>query len=113
MICKRCGNEINYTKGWKCSVRPSLTCIGYTGEYRSYKVNKPSTYEDNPMDQLIESYTYARVSGSTKPLDHLDVKAQEIINQQSEKMKNTLDVLFNERDYEDRLRYLQSEKKNK
>lgn len=32
LICKRCGNEINYFKGWKCQARPYLTCLGYSGK---------------------------------------------------------------------------------
>lgn len=31
MVCKRCGCEINRAKGWRCVVRPELTCVGWTG----------------------------------------------------------------------------------
>jgi|18_taG_2_1085343.scaffolds.fasta_scaffold18838_3 hypothetical protein len=62
------------------------------------------------IKQMIESYTYARVTASSSPLDHIDNKALEIIGQQREYLKKTLDVLFSPNEYEARLRYIQREK---
>lgn len=33
MVCKRCGSDINRARGWRCPVRPELTCVGWTGNY--------------------------------------------------------------------------------
>ena len=39
------------------------------------------------IDQLIESYTYARVSGSTRSLTDLDNKTKDIIEGLNHKLK--------------------------
>lgn len=59
------------------------------------------------IDQLIEAYTYARITGSSKSLDHLDIKAEEIIK--NSKVKIETDVIFSNDEYEAKLRYIRNE----
>lgn len=63
--------------------------------------------------KIIESYTYARETASSRPLDHLDYLAKESIRKQSVEVQSTLDMIFSIDDYEARLRYIQSGKENK
>ena len=119
MICKRCGSEVTYSKGWACSARPNLTCKGYTGE-RSYKVSTPKTTKEKKVhtetntktniDTLIESYTYARLTGSSQPLDHLDTQAEKIIKASG--LVDTFEELFTNDEYEAKLRYIRNAKPN-
>lgn len=62
------------------------------------------------IDQLIESYTYARVSGSTRSLTDLDNKTKDIIEGLNHKLKKELDVIFAKDEYEARLRHIRNEK---
>lgn len=59
------------------------------------------------IDQLIEAYTYARITGSSKPLDHLDIQAEEIIK--SSKLEVEAEVIFADDEYEAKLRYIRNE----
>lgn len=61
------------------------------------------------IDQLIESYTYARVTGSSKPLNHLDAQAEQIIKNSPQQILNDIDVLFANDEYEAKLRYIRNE----
>lgn len=59
------------------------------------------------IDQLIEAYTYARVSGSSKSLKHLDLKAKDFLKSTSFEDAN---YIFSEDEYEAKLRYVRSER---
>ena len=61
------------------------------------------------IDQLIESYTYARVTGSSKPLDHLDVQSEKIVSSAPSQTQDAIDVLFANDEYEAKLRYIRNE----
>jgi len=61
------------------------------------------------IDQLIESYTYARITCSTKALDHLDLKAEKIVQSSSPQVQDEIDVLFANDEYEAKLRYIRNE----
>lgn len=61
------------------------------------------------IDQLIESYTYARVTGSAKPLDHLDNQAEEIVKTCPKQILSEIDILFADDEYEAKLRYIRNE----
>ena len=119
MVCKRCGGQISYSRGWKCGARPDLSCVGWTGERlqgyeKSYKTptTEPKETEMN-IDQIIESYTYARVTGSAKPLDHLDAQAIQIIQNSSQQVQDEIDVLFANDEYEAKLRFIRNENANR
>ncbi len=58
------------------------------------------------IDQLIEAYTYARVTGSSKPLDHLDTKAEEYLKDYN---IEEVEVIFANDEYEAKLRYVRNE----
>lgn len=61
------------------------------------------------VDQLIESYAYARITGSSKPLDHLDVQAERIIQISHPQIQAEIEVLFAKDEYESKLRYIKYE----
>lgn len=61
------------------------------------------------IDQLIESYTYARITGSSKPLDHLDLKAEQIVQSVPSQAQAEIDELFANDEYEAKLRYIRNE----
>ena len=61
------------------------------------------------IDQLIESYTYARVTGSAKPLGHLDVQSEKIVSSAPSQTQVAIDVLFANDEYEAKLRYIRNE----
>jgi len=65
------------------------------------------------IDQIIESYTYARITGSAKPLDHLDLKAEQIVQSASAQIQDEIDVLFANDEYEAKLRYIRNENANR
>ena len=65
------------------------------------------------IDQLIETYTYARITGSAKPLDHLDLKAEQFVQSSPSKVQNEIDVLFANDEYEAKLRYIRNENANR
>jgi hypothetical protein len=93
--------------------------MGWTGERlqgyeKSYKnpTTKPKETEMN-IDHLIESYTYAHVTGSAKPLDHLDVQAEKIIQNSPQQVLDEIDVLFANDEYEAKLRFIRNENANR
>ena len=61
------------------------------------------------IDQLIESYTYARITGSAKPLDHLDEQAEMLVQNAPSQTQAEIDVLFANDEYEAKLRYIRNE----
>ena len=61
------------------------------------------------IDQLIESYTYARITGSAKPLDHLDEQAEMLVQKASSQTQTEIDLLFANDEYEAKLRYIRNE----
>jgi len=61
------------------------------------------------IDQLIESYTYARITGSAKPLDHLDEQAEMFVQKASSQTQTEIDLLFANDEYEAKLRYIRNE----
>lgn len=65
------------------------------------------------IDQLIESYTYARVTGSSKPLNHLDAQAERIIQNSTQQILNDIEVLFANDEYEAKLRFIRNENANR
>ena len=65
------------------------------------------------IDQIIEAYTYARVSGSAKPLDHLDLQAERYVKTASPHIKNRIDFLFAKSEYEAKLRCIRNENTNR
>ena len=65
------------------------------------------------IDQLIESYTYARITGSSKPLDHLDLRAEKIVQSSPPNVQNEIEVLFANDEYEGKLRYIRNENANR
>ena len=65
------------------------------------------------IDQLIESYTYARTTGSAKPLDHLDLKAEKIVQSAPYQTQADIEVLFANDEYEAKLRYVRNENANR
>ncbi len=65
------------------------------------------------IDQLIESYTYARITGSSKPLDHLDVLSEKIVSSAPSHTQAEIDVLFANDEYEAKLRYIRNENANR
>jgi glyceraldehyde-3-phosphate dehydrogenase/erythrose-4-phosphate dehydrogenase len=65
------------------------------------------------IDQIIESYTYARITGSAKPLDHLDLKAEQIVQSAPSQTQAEIDVLFANDEYEAKLRYIRNENANR
>ena len=65
------------------------------------------------IDQVITSYTYARVSGSSVPLSHIDKEAKKIISSTSKETQSTLNKIFCVSEYEQRLRYIRNENINR
>jgi hypothetical protein len=65
------------------------------------------------IDQLIESYTYARVTGSAKSLDHLDLQAEQIVQACPEQILTEIDILFANDEYEAKLRFVRNENTNR
>jgi DNA-binding transcriptional MocR family regulator len=65
--------------------------------------------EEMNIDQLIQSYTYARITGSAKPLDHLDLEAEKIVQSSPSQAQVEIDVLFANDEYEAKLRYIRNE----
>tara|TARA_B100001287_G_C22660742_1_gene520220 strand:+ start:1697 stop:1906 length:210 start_codon:yes stop_codon:yes gene_type:complete len=61
------------------------------------------------IDQAIFSYTYARVSGSSSLLSHIDSIAKKIILSTPIEMQNTLSEVFSDLEYEQKLRYIRDE----
>ena len=60
------------------------------------------------LDEIIFSYTYARVSGTRIP-KNLDRKAKEILLSAPKDVQNTMDVIFADCEYEEKLRYFRHE----
>jgi hypothetical protein len=108
--CKRCGGQINYSRGWRCPDNPTYTCVSWSGDrYKSYnQFSTPKKENVVNINQLIESYVYARITGSCKPLDHLDVQAEKIILNTPKQIRDTLNNLFTYDEYEAKLRYLKN-----
>ena len=69
-------------------------------------LNHPLMEEAMNIDQLIESYTYARITGSSKPLDHLDLKAEQIVQSVPSQAQAEIDELFANDEFEAKLRYI-------
>ena len=65
------------------------------------------------IDQLIEAYTYARITGSANPLDHLDLKAEQIVQSADLQVQDEIDALFSNDEYEAKLRYIRNENANR
>ena len=61
------------------------------------------------IDQLIESYTYARITGSAKPLDHLDEQAEKFILNAPHQTQTEIENFFSNDEYEAKLRYIRNE----
>tara|TARA_B100001287_G_scaffold256442_1_gene241285 strand:- start:186 stop:395 length:210 start_codon:yes stop_codon:yes gene_type:complete len=61
------------------------------------------------IDQLIESYTYARVTGSLNPLNHLDIQSEKIVSSVSVEIQVAIEALFATDEYEEKLRYIRNE----
>lgn len=61
------------------------------------------------IDQIIESYTYARITGSAKPLDHLDKKAEMLVKNAPSRTQTEIEGLFADDEYEAKLRYIRNE----
>lgn len=60
------------------------------------------------LDGIIFSYTYARVAGTRTPRD-LDQKAKEILLSAPKDVQHTMDVIFADCEYEEKLRYFRHE----
>jgi hypothetical protein len=43
-VCKRCGQQLGKTSGYKCLARPDLSCLGWTGEHPTKKVHMKTLY---------------------------------------------------------------------
>ena len=63
------------------------------------------------INQAIESYTYARISGSNTCLRHIDKIAKKVITSYPLEVQSTLDQIFSEDEYEQKLRYLNEQGK--
>lgn len=61
------------------------------------------------IDQLIESYTYARITCSAKPLGHLDEQAESIVLNAPRQTQTKIENLFSNDEYEAKLRYIRNE----
>ena len=61
------------------------------------------------IDQLIQSYKYARISGSAKPLGHLDSQAERIVMKCPPQTQKEIEVIFANDEYEAKLRYIRNE----
>ena len=48
-----------------------------------------------------------------KPLDHLDLKAEQFVQSSPSKVQNEIDVLFANDEYEAKLRYIRNENANR
>tara|TARA_Y100001970_G_C14228411_1_gene857107 strand:+ start:996 stop:1211 length:216 start_codon:yes stop_codon:yes gene_type:complete len=62
------------------------------------------------LDEIIFSYTYARIAGTRTP-KNLDQKAEEILSSASKEVQNTMNVIFAVCEYEEKLRFLRHEQK--
>ena len=61
------------------------------------------------IDHLIESYTYARITGSAKPLGHLDAQSKKIVSSAPSQTQVAINVIFATDEYEAKLRYIRNE----
>ena len=60
------------------------------------------------LDEIIFSYTYARVAGTRIPRN-LEQKAKEILLSAPKDIQNTMDVIFANCEYEEKLRFFRHE----
>ncbi len=75
-------------------------------------LNQPKEERMN-IDQLIQSYTYARITGSAKPLDHLDEQAERLVMKCPLQTQTEIESLFANDEYEAKLRYIRNENANR
>ena len=65
------------------------------------------------IDQAILSYSYARVSGSSVSLNHVDEVAKKIILSAPVEVQHILRGVFSDSEYEQKLRYIRDENINR
>jgi hypothetical protein len=59
------------------------------------------------IEQLVDIYSYARVTGSSVSLTPFDEQAQKVIEHQPVKIKNEISTLYSSSEYENILRHIQ------